>query len=260
MFIRGEKVKEKNVCIFKRAASWISWACILCLLSPAAKASMDFREIVTEADLYCSFMVLDEKLSDLRIAGAAKKYEKSLFSDGDIVDINKGKKDGLEKDQVFLCMEVEKISGVGSVVFKKGRARIVSLTDSQASAQLEKCCGDVRIGHYLIPFVPKEAIQGEDLGYNVPPFEVEEPKGKVIYLQTEYNQLGSGYWALINIGREHGIQLGQQLILCRKAKGEPTIQPFGNCVVIDVQNRTSTIKVLSCRDPLIEGDWVMERS
>ena len=105
----------------------------------------------------------------------------------------------------------------------------------------------------MIPFEPKESIIGKDLGFDIPPFEVEGTKGKLIYLETSL-QIGTGGWALIDIGTESGIQVGQQLIVYRKVKEEAPLQVFGNVVVIDVQDTTSTIKVLSCRDAIKNGD------
>jgi hypothetical protein len=49
------------------------------------------------------------------------------------------------------------------------------------------------------------------------------------------------------------------MIHYRRVREGLPIQILGNCVVIDVQSRTSTIKVLSCRDIIRKGDLVMER-
>jgi hypothetical protein len=37
------------------------------------------------------------------------------------------------------------------------------------------------------------------------------------------------------------------------------VQILGNGIVVDVKSRTSTIKVLGCRDVIRMGDLVMER-
>ena len=161
---------------------------------------------------------------------------------------------------IFLILNIEeKAPGIGPIAFKKGRARLVTLSENQSSAVVEKSCGDISIGHFLIPFEPKESIIGKDLGFDIPPFEVEGTKGKFIYLETGTLQLGTGGWALIDIGKESGIQVGQQLIVYRKVKEDAPIQVFGNIVVIDAQDTTATVKVLSCRDAIIIGDLIMSR-
>jgi hypothetical protein len=81
----------------------------------------------------------------------------------------------------------------------------------------------------------------------------------LVYLQGNLRQIGSGQWALLDLGAEKGIQVGQQLILYRRLRADLPVQILGNCLVIDVKSRTSTVKVLSCRDVIQKGDLVMER-
>ena len=225
-----------------------------------AKIFDDIYPLLSEVDLYCSIMIWDEKKPDIKIVGAEREYEKKIMSDGDIVYINKGSKDGIEAGQLFLILEMEiNVPGFGPVAYKRGRLRIMDLAANRASAVIEKSCGWTRIGYYLTPFEPKETVMGKDLGYNISPFEVSGAKGEVIYLQTDFNEIGSGHWALIDLGAEDGIQLGQQMIVYRKVEEDAPLQIFGNVVIVDIQNKTSTIKILSCRDAVRIGDLIMVR-
>ncbi len=226
-----------------------------------AKIFQEIYPIISESDLYCSFLVLDEEKMDIEIVGGERDYEKVMFSDSDIVYINKGKGSGLENGQLFLILEVgPQIKGMGRIAFKRGRAQILALGETKSTARIEKSCGQVMIGNFLVPFQEKEGILGKDLGYDVLPEEVEGLKGNLIYFQDDYNQIGSGYWALIDIGEEDGVYFGQQLIIYRKSKEGAPIQILGNSVVIDVQKNTSTIKILSCKDALRLGDHIQARS
>lgn len=226
-----------------------------------AKIFQEIYPIISESDLYCSILVLDEENMDIEIVGGERDYEKVLFSDSDIVYINKGKSNGLENGQLFLILEVgPQIKDIGHVVLKRGRARIFVLGEAKSTARIEKSCGQVTIGNFLVPFQEKESMLGKDLGYDVSPEEVEGLKGNLIYLQDDYNQIGSGHWALIDIGEEDGVYFGQQLIVYRKLKEGAPIQILGNSVVIDVQKKTSTIKILSCKDALRLGDNIQARS
>jgi hypothetical protein len=225
-----------------------------------AKIYDDIYPLLSEVDLYCSIMIWDEKKPKIKIIGAEREYEKEIMSDGDVVYINKGKEDGLEQGQLFIILEIEiNVPGFGPVAYKRGRLRVMDLAANRASAVIEKSCGWVRIGNYLIPFEPKETVMGKDLGYDISPFEASGAKGEVIYLQTDFNQIGSGHWALIDLGAEDGIQLGQQMILYRELEKDAPLQIFGNVVIVDIQNKTSTIKVLSCRDAVRIGDLIMAR-
>lgn len=226
-----------------------------------AKIFQEIYPVISESDLYCSFLILDEKNLDLKIIGGEREYERVLFNEADTVYINKGKRDGLEEGMLFLILEVgPKVKDFGHIAFKRGKASILVLEESKASAKIEKACGQVITGHYLIPFEEKEGLLGKDLGYDVPPVEADGAKGSIIYLQREYTQIGSGGWALIDLGEEDGLYFGQQLIIYRKVQEGVPIQILGNLIVIDVQKRTSTIKILSCKDVVMLGDRVQTRT
>ena len=225
-----------------------------------AKIFEEDYELITESDLYCSFYVLDEGIPELKIIGAERGYERDIFSDEDIVYLNQGRNQGLNKGQVFMVIEVRKdIPGIGPVAFRNGRVRIQNLDDTKSTARIEKSCDKIMKGYYIVPFQPKEGVMGKDLGYDIPPFETEGVKGEVVFLETDFNQIGTGHWAIVDIGQQSGITLGQQLILYRILEEEAPLQIFGNCVVIDVQQETSTVKILSCRDAVRIGDLVMVR-
>lgn len=281
MFIRerGEKVKKiilqklsKILLSSLTILSLLFWQEILCSGSfsgdqdqenqiKKAKIFQEVYPIISESDLYCSFFVLDDTRLELRIVGSEREYEKSLLTDSDIIYLNMGKRDGLENGQIFLIIEVgPKIENFGHLAFKRGRAGILTLEENKASAKIEKSCGQVMIGHFLLPFEEKEGMLGKDLGYDVHPEESEGLRGNIIYFQRDYQQIGSGHWALINLGEEDGLQVGQQMIIYRKLKEEATPQILGNLVIIDTQKKTSTVKILSSRDALRLGDRVQTRT
>jgi len=218
----------------------------------------DIYDLLNEVDLYCSFSIWEYGTPDLKIIGAERGAERNMLSDADVIYLNKGKNDGLESDQVFLIVEIEdRLPGYGRLALRKGWARILEPSDNRSTAVIENSCGDARIGHYLVPLEPHEGFMGKDLGYDMPPFKADSLIGEVVYLYTDYMMIARGHWALINLGAEHGIQVGQQFILYRQIRRGAPVQIFGNSVVIDVQSQTSTIKVLSGRDGLRNGDQVV---
>jgi hypothetical protein len=166
----------------------------------------------------------------------------------------------VEEGQMFTVLEVgEPIVGFGPLAHQRGRVRIVALEENTASARVEKACGPVMLGNYLVPFEEKEGRMGKDLGYNIPPYETDGLKGEILFLNEDFAQGGSGDWALLNLGEVDGIQLGQQLVVYRKLYEGTPLYVFGNMVVIDTQKRTCTVKVLSCKDALLIGDLVQTR-
>jgi hypothetical protein len=225
-----------------------------------AKIYQEIYDLLSETDLYCSFFIMDEGLPETKIFGAERAYERVQFNNGDIVYINKGRTDGIEEGQMFTVLEVgEPIPGYGPLVHQRGRVRVVALEANTSSARVEKACGPVMLGNYLVPFEEKEGRMGKDLGYDVPPYETDGLKGKILYLEDNFAQAGSGSLGLLNLGEVDGVQLGQQLVVYRKLYEGTPLYVFGNMVVIDTQKRTCTVKILSCKDALLIGDLVQTR-
>jgi hypothetical protein len=225
-----------------------------------AKIYQDFADLINEVDLYCSFSVWEDEIPELKIIAAPRDDEKTMYSDGDIVYLNRGKDGGIETGQIFWILEIsEYLQGYGRLAFGKGRARVQYIDDTVSVAVVENSCDGARIGYYLVPFEPREGMTGKDLGYDVFPVEADGVTGNLVYLQGNLKQIGSHQLALIDIGTEQGIQVGQQMILYRRIRKDLPVQILGNCIVTDVKSRTSTIKVLSCRDIIRKGSLVMER-
>jgi hypothetical protein len=225
-----------------------------------AKIFQDIADLINEVDLYCSFSVWESEIPEFKITGAERESEKTMYSDGDVIYLNKGKDDGIEPGQIFRVLEIkDQLPGYGPIALGKGRARVQFTSANMSVAVVEHACGDVRRGHYLVPFEAREGVAGKDLGYDVYPVEGDGIKGSLVLLQANLKQLGSNHWAIIDLGADQGIQVGQQLVLYRRMRADQPVQILGNCVVIDVQSRTSTVKILSCRDIIQKGDLVMER-
>jgi hypothetical protein len=225
-----------------------------------AKIFQDIANLINEVDLYCSFSIWEDEIPGLKIFGAEREYEKGMFSDGDVVFLDRGKDGGVEPGQIFQVMEIKyHLPGYGPIAFRKGRVRIIYTDEAMSVAVVEHSCDGVRRGQYLVPFEAREGMAGKDLGYDVFPVEAEGARGQLLYLQGDLKQIGSGQWALIDLGTEQGIQVGQQLIIYRRLGEDLPVQILGNCLVIDVKSRTATVKVLSCRDIIRKGDLAMER-
>jgi hypothetical protein len=232
-----------------------------------AELYKDVHPLINESDLYSSFFLLErgQKL-EMKIVGAKAGKDRILLKEYDIVYLNKGGDDGLEPGQVFLVLEIGRElrnpvnrKKYGNLALKKGRARVTAVTRDRAQARLEKLTGEIQVGDSLMPFEGKKGLLGKDLGLDISPSEEGVLDGNFIYLHNDYNHIGSGYWALIDIGEEHGLQFGQQLFAYRLSTAAVALNVIASIIVIDTQRTTSTIKILSCNDPIIMGDRVRTR-
>lgn len=232
-----------------------------------AELYKDVHPLINESDLYSSFFLLERgRKLEMKIVGAKAEKHRILLREHDIVYLNKGRDDGLEPGQVFLVLEIgpelknpTTRKKYGNLAFKKGRARITAVARDRAQARLEKLTGEIQVGNSLLPFEEKKGLLGKDLGLDISPSEEGVIDGRFVYLHDDYNHIGTGYWALIDIGEEHGLQFGQQLFAYRLSTEAVALNVIASLIVIDTQRTTSTVKILSCRDPIIMGDRVRTR-
>lgn len=223
-----------------------------------AKIFEDAYQLIMESDRNCSFYMHEEgkPLPDIRIIGAERENEKSVFSDADIIYLNKGSADGLEIGQLFLTIGLRaKVDKLGTVMERHGRARIVRLEDRLATAKVEKSCGTVRVGDFLLPFEEEAGEIGKDLGYgDMDPNASKH--GKVIFIENDFRIAATGQWALIDMGRQHCVQIGDQLNVFHRARPDLPREAVASAIIIDVRGATSTIKILGARDAVGIGSEV----
>ncbi len=245
------------------------FAFALCLLMPGRPLAQEVQtqslkpgtsnyELITDSDLYCSFYMLEQgkPMPDIQIIGAERMNEKVLLEDSDLIYINRGKGSGVEIGQLFEVVGLEsKVPPYGSVVQRRCRARVVRMEDTTAVARLERTCSAARVGDYLLPYEEREGEINKDKG-----FDVMDPNaskhGLVIYVEQDSVMVGAGNWALINMGRQHCVQIGDQLTVFHRAKPNLPREAVASLIIIDVRGATSTVKVLSGRDTVEVGDEV----
>lgn len=218
----------------------------------------EYYQLISEADLYCSFFLYEEgkPLPDMRIIGAEREWEKNMFSDADTVYLSKGEAEGVEIGQVFLVVGMgEKVGKYGRVMERRGRAKVVRLEDHIATARLEKTCGGVRVGDFLVPYEEEAGEIGKDTGYgDMDPNATRQ--GKVIYVDSDFRIAGSNQWVLIDLGRQHCVQVGDKLTVFFRARQGLPREAVASAIVIDVRGASSTVKVLSARDAVRVGSEV----
>ncbi len=217
--------------------------------------------LVSESDLYCSYSVLDGPLPDLKVTGAERQEERVFFSDGDVIYVNGGEKQGVAAGQVYLLLSFrQKMNhprtgeGYGPLIQKVGRGRVIHVEEKRSVLRIEKACSPVEIGSYAVLFAEKKGVTGKDKGY-VPYTKRsgDATRGEVIFLGAELKQAGTGNWALIDLGKDEGLEVGNQVTLSNVSNKKLPKIAIATAVVIDVQSKTSTIKILSDSDAVRVG-------
>jgi hypothetical protein len=225
------------------------------------KAFHDVFTLIADSDLHCSFFVLEEE-PKLRIAAGETGVDKMLLADGDLFYFKADPDAGLTVGQALMILEIgpkvrsfSQKTRLGPVAFRRGRARVIRFDKDYVVARVDKSCGPVTAGNALVPFVEKEGLLGRDLGFEGP-LPGGESVGRIVFFDNEMIQIGSGQWALIDIGLEQGLYVGQQLTIAHRAAEGFPLEAIANAVVIDAGRLSSTIKVLSAKTVVGLGDPV----
>jgi hypothetical protein len=217
--------------------------------------------LISETDLYCSFAVQDGPLPDLKVIGAERQEEREILGDGDVVYINGGQNQGVAPDQVYIFLSKgddikspRTGKNYGPLIRKLGRGRVISVEADRAVLRIEKACSPVRLGAYAVLFTEIPTVTGKTMDYV--PYSApagEKTTGEIIYLDGELNQIGPGNWAIIDLGAEEGLQVGNQITVSMvHSKGAPT-HTVGTAVVISAQPHTATIKIVKAQDAIRLG-------
>ena len=217
--------------------------------------------IISDSDLYCSFFLLGEEKLEAKIVSAEKKGEMKLLTDADIFYIDQGKEAGFEVNQIHLILEIgHEIQNpltdkkLGQLGFKRGRARIIEVGENWGKAVVEKSCGRVLVGDFLIAFEEREVLMQGAPREDIP--EETSPWGNVVYLEGNYRIISRDQLALIDLGREDGLGVGDRMNVYKQASKKLPPKLIGELILIDAQSKTSTVKVLSSKDSIQLGDLV----
>ena len=218
----------------------------------------EYYQLITDSDLYCSFYMLEDgkPMPEIRIIGAELMNEKNIFSDADVIYINQGAVHGIEIGQLFQIIGLrEKIVPYGYVTGRHARARIVRLEAEMATAKVERGCGPVRVGDYLLPFEEEEGEIGKDDGFgDLDP--AAGITGQVVYVEHDFLIAASGQWASISLGRQHCVQIGDRINVFHRANPNLPREAVASAIIIDVRGATSTVKILGARDAVAIGDEI----
>ena len=217
---------------------------------------------VSDSDLYCSFFILEAEPA-LRIA--ASSDGRTLFADGDIVSLAGRGLSAVQAGQVLSVLEIgPKVDSLsrnpspGRLAFQRGRVRILSVQGDAGSARVEKTCGSLTPGCVLAPFLERTRLQVKESPFAAFSREAGVPTGRVLYVEGDAVQIATDQRALIDIGRNAGLDVGRQLTVFAPPDGggdRPT-EPSANAVVIDAGAASATVKILTAKAPVLIGDLV----
>lgn len=125
------------------------------------------ERIADRSHLYCAGYIRHETLPHMpEIVGALEENEQRRYSDGDIVYLNAGSKDGVREGQTFQIIrprgEVkgvhkEKSGFLGNYVQEVGQLQVFKVRENTSAAQITFTCDEALLGDLVAPVPERES-------------------------------------------------------------------------------------------------------
>ena len=228
----------------------------LVVLSPVARAEQARNELGTVAQTACApAMILSPPEQGLQIVGSENGDNKFYYGPADTLIINGGTAQGVQPGQEFYVRRVSKL-GIGQgepiILATAGWIRIIAADEHNSIASVTRPCTGIRIGDFLTPFalpvLPSSPSEGEP--------DYANP-GEVLFGRDGRVLLGEGHYALISLGSNDGLTVGQRMTVFRNPLGEAgPVSAFGSAVVVRVDSDVSTIRLIDTRNAVEAGDLI----
>lgn len=223
-----------------------------------AYAYMEEELLVSDTDLYCSYIIVNKIPEDIKIIGAEEMdLSRDTFTDGDKLYINKGASAGIKEGDVFLILErgskiANKLThkNLGIYYQQKSRADVTCLYEDKAVITLKKSCHPVFVGDLLIPFKEVPTIFKLKLEYT----DCKLPKtgtsleGNVVFagpvIGVERVISGLTDYVTIDLGKAM-VSRGTTVLFYKYVRKDLPPVIFGTGVVVHPLNTNSTVKILN---------------
>jgi hypothetical protein len=237
---------------------------------PGAAAGDVLIPAIEEMSLQCAHYILqDPEDTSLYLVGSENGDTKLAFADRDVLYLNKGTNAGVKAGDVYsmhhASYEVkhpETGRGIGRKIETTGWGRIILAEENSSILQIEAACGDVHVGDYVKPLVK---VSVPLITRRAPADRLTPPSGKtqgaVVDIGDDSAIAGENQLVSINLGTEHGVAPGNVLTVYKVMyPSVPTPRNvLGEVVVVAVQDKTATARVLFSRDAIMNGDRVEVR-
>ena len=234
---------------------------------PGAAAGDVLIPAIEEMSLQCAHYILQSpEDTSLYLIGSEQGAEKNAFAERDVLYLNKGTNAGVKAGDVYsihhASYEVkhpETNRTIGRKIETTGWGRVILAEENSAILMVEAACNDIHAGDYLKPLVK---VSVPLIMRRAPADRVTPPSGKtqgaVVDIADDSAIAGDNQLLSINLGTEHGVAPGNILTVYKVMyPSMPTPRNvLGEVVVVAVQDKTATARVIYSRDAIMSGDRV----
>ena len=234
---------------------------------PGAAAGDVLIPAIEEMALQCAHYILqDPEDTSVYLVGTEQGADKNAFAERDIMYLNRGSNAGIKAGDLFSLhhdsYEVkhpETGRTIGHKIETTGWGRVILVEENSAILMVEGACQDIHLGDYAKPLVK---VSVPLITRRAPADRLTPPTGKVqgaiVDIAHDQFMAGENQLISINLGTEHGIAPGNVLSVFKTIyPSVPTPRRvLGEVVVVAVQQRTATARVLYSEAEMMNGDRV----
>jgi len=232
-----------------------------CILGHAASASAQ-SPIASEIELACAptLTIMPERppVHPLHVVGGQDTVQRVLFGTRDLVTISGGISAGMQLDQRYAIRRAytfgHPVKGQLQTIHTTGMLRIVAVNDMTAIAQIEQVCDSVIAGDYLEPYVAPAPILANE---SAPATLDFSSLGRVLFGDEERRVAAPGDFVMLARG-DAPLAPGTRVAVYRdlQTPGVPLVA-IGEGVIVSMQNDSPVMRIISARDAVRGGDYVV---
>lgn len=264
-------------------ALYLSLVAVPALAQAPPAPSADTQLIAPPAwafnDIACAPSLAPEKRdknSDppLRIIGVQDPAIREMFGPGDTLVINAGSNAGLQAGQRFFVRRViPAVTMTGptprATLHTVGWVQVLGVDTMLSTVTVVHACDGILFDDYLEPYVAP-MIAAQPMPGSMPQYE---NMGHIVTGIEGLFNVAPGYVTMIDRGSNSGVVLGQRYIVFRSKRNEsmdqtgrskafvaaasnPPLVQVGEVLVIAVRPEDATVRVVSSRDAISNGDLI----
>jgi hypothetical protein len=234
---------------------------------PGAAAGDVLIPAIEEVALQCAHYILqDPEDTSLYIVGSEQGATKVAFAERDILYLSKGTNAGVKAGDLYTIQHAayevkhpESGRTIGRKIETLGWGRVILVEENSGILMVEQSCQDIHLGDYLKPMVK---VSIPLITRRAPADRLTPPSGKaqgaVVDIADDSMIAGENQLVSVNLGTAQGLAPGNILTVFKVMyPTEPTPRNvLGELVVVAVQEKTATARVLYSADAIMNGDRV----
>jgi hypothetical protein len=210
----------------------------------------------------------------LHVIGAQDTIPRMALAGRDLLVIDAGTAKGVQLGQQYYVRRTVRpglLTGpIRRAVHTAGWLRIVAANETTAIATVTHACDGIEAGDYLDPFVAPPPLGDLATIDNAAQPDFKD-MGRVLFGDEEHSTAAAGDYMLIDRGTDKGLTPGARFAIYRDvhrwmqddrtmALGQLPLASIGEGVVVTTGETMSVLRILSARDAVYRGDYVVPRT